>query len=95
MKKLIIPVVVVIALAGSAFTRFSNTSQSKKTIWDAYYYDSFGNCQPTIFDDDNCTDDSEFAGYVCTELTENGYQPMYQEENGYVCNLPFWAYFPN
>jgi hypothetical protein len=95
MKKVIIPAVFILAIAGSAFTRFSNTSQSKKLIWNGYYYDSWHNCQPIAFDDDNCTDDSEFAGYICTELTDNGYQNMFQNELGYVCNTPYWAYFPS
>lgn len=87
----------VLALAGSAFTRFSTTSTAKaqaKNSITAYYEGPWNTCESWVVTDDNCV--PEQLGYICWELTEdNGWQVMLQYAFGTTCYQPYYSYWDN
>jgi hypothetical protein len=82
-----------IALAGSAFAKYSKAAASaNSTIM--YYNDGFGSCEYTTIIDANCV--PEPLSYICYEDTHDvGWQIMFQHEAGFTCYQPFYSYYPN
>jgi len=92
MKRLLLPAIFVIALAGSAFTQFSHASSKFGTTM--YYKTSFGDCNYTYIIDANCV--ATQLNYICEEdITGYGWQTMLQQEVGSNCYQPFYSYYPN
>lgn len=93
--KWVFPLMFVIALAGSAFTRQSSHKTSASTIY-PYYQDSYGYCVSTAINDDNCT--TVVLNYVCYEdivSDGTGWTVMYQYGYGTVCWQPYYSYYSN
>ena len=89
---LLFPLMFLIALAGSAFSRHEKTGKSDQMI--AYYYDPVWNtCDAIELDDSKCM--SNNYGYNCTEYIPGiGYQYMFQAGFGNTCYAPFYSYVP-
>lgn len=91
MKRFILPAMFIVALAGSAFTRYSRTASSD---YIGYYEDKFGNCQSFDISDYNCIMDA--LNYPCYEDVGIGTpQLMLQYEFGNTCYQPYYSYYPN
>ena len=96
MKKinLLFPLLFVIALAGSAFTRQS--LQKKKAFGvNAFYQDQSNFCDQIWVDDPNCSPD--LLGPVCEEfiLDNQGWTVMYEFGTSVVCWQPLYSLYPN
>lgn len=90
--KFIFPLMFLVALGGSAFSRHS--SSAKAGVIDAYYYDpNWNTCNEIQLDDQKCMSDN--LGYVCMEYVDGiGYQYVYQAGFGNTCYQPFYSYVP-
>jgi hypothetical protein len=81
----------IVALAGSAFTRISNSS---KDVIPAYYYNSaYGLCKTTSIDPGQCIADD--VGNLCYVFVfEYGkYSLLYQNGTPFNCYTPFYSYY--
>ena len=89
---IIFPLMFIIALAGSAFTRHAQSAKSDQMI--IYYYDSNWNtCDATEIEDGTCFSDN--LGYICTVyIPGHGYQYVFQDGYGSTCYQPFYSYVP-
>lgn len=91
--KLIFPLMFLVALAGSAFTRYS-ASSSKKEVITAYYYDQgYGSCNTTSIDDGQCITDN--VGSLCYMFVYDygTYTLMFQNWLPSTCYQPFYSYY--
>ncbi len=81
-----------IALSGSAFTRYVHSSKADTM---AYYEDRYSNCQGFDVEDYNCLQDD--LGYLCFEIVDGTGIPklMLQYSFGPVCYQPLYSYYPN
>ena len=92
MKRLLLPAVIVIALAGSAFTKFSTFSSRFGTTM--YYDDGYDDCGYTYIIDANCV--TTQLNYICYEdVEEVGWTVMLKHEVGNSCYGPYYSYYPN
>ena len=90
--KLNFPLVFLVALAGSAFTRYSRSSA--KEVIPAYYYDNaYGTCNTTSIEDGQCMVDP--VGGPCYQYVFDygQYTLMYQNGVPSGCYMPFYSYF--
>ena len=93
MKKILLPAMFLIALAGSAFTKYSKTA-TNNYFTTMYYDDGYGDCEYTYIIDANCV--TEQLNYICWEDTwDIGWAVMLQHEVGYTCYQPFYSYYSN
>jgi hypothetical protein len=90
--KLIFPLMFIIALAGSAFSRQSTATKSR--FVQAYYQDPWlDNCNSTQLVDGKCVVDP--VGYICQEnVLGLGPQDMYQSMIPSLCYQPYYSYTP-
>jgi|GEM_PF-1907600 len=89
----IFPLVFLIALAVSAFSRHATKSAAKWPMT-AYYYDpNWNTCDEIELDDDKCYPDA--VAYLCQEYIGGlGYEQMWQAGFGNTCYQPFYSYTP-
>ena len=94
---LLFPLMFVLALAGSAFTRQSTSTQKAKSFGTpAYYQDPYGYCDDVYVDDTNCS--YYYYSYVCEEFVIDngeGWTVMYQNGTATVCWNPLYSLYPN
>jgi hypothetical protein len=99
MKKIkwLFPLMFLIALGGSAFTR-STAGKAKKDVVNVYYQDSYGYCDYTEIVDPNNNCVSYPLNYICSENVYwdgTGWTVMYQYGFTTVCAQPYYSYYPN
>jgi len=88
------PVVILIALAGSAFTKQSSQKKTKAFPIDAYYRDASNFCQYSPVDDPNCSPD--LLGPVCEEFQMDvGWTVMFEFGTTTICWQPLYSLYPN
>jgi hypothetical protein len=87
---LLFPLLFLIALGGSAFSRYSH-SEKTGTI-NAWYYDpNWNTCDGIQLDDDKCVVDP--VGNQCQEFIGGlGFTDMWQSVFGNTCYLPYYQY---
>jgi len=90
--QLIFPLMFLLALGGSAFSRHVKSTPAS-TI-DAWYYDPRWNvCNEVQLSDDKCFVDN--LAYPCLEYIGGiGYTPMWQSGFGSTCYQPYYQYVP-
>lgn len=88
--QLIFPLVFLMALAGSAFSRHATTSARSQML--VYYEDpNWNTCVETEIDDDKCVTDP--VGNQCQEYIGGiGQANMWQAGFGNTCYMPFYQY---
>lgn len=91
-KLFLFPLLFIIALAGSAFTR--QKASAAASYITAYYLDNFGFCKAIVLSDGKCLTDN--LNYVCTEYVPDlgKTTDMYQNNIGNTCFQPYYSYFP-
>ena len=91
---LFFPLMFLLALGASAFTRISNQKSKAMQGW-AYYVDPNNYCSQFYVNDTNC--DLYLTGPVCEEWVNiySGWQIMYQFGTSTVCWQPYYSLYPN
>jgi hypothetical protein len=90
MKRLLVPTMFLLALTGSAFTRYSS---SHARFVNAFYEDALGNCDSWQIPDGDCSADP--LDYVCTEnILGAGWETMYEYNLGSLCYQPLYTVYP-
>jgi hypothetical protein len=90
--KFIFPLVFLLALAGSAFTRY-HKSAAKEVIPAYYFDDTWATCNTTSIDDGICIVDN--VGEICNQYVyEYGqFTTLYQNGIPSGCYQPFYRYY--
>lgn len=91
--KFLFPLLFLIALAGSAFTRQSAQKVNAFGV-NAYYKDPYGYCNSLFVNDPNCS--PTLNGPVCYEYVNGiGWTVMYEFGTATVCWQPYYSLYPN